>query len=144
GWSRTSPCWYSEPRSPRDHGSVAQLVERSTENRKVTGSTPVGATTTKPPGPPGGFVIPRDDVPAMTLGCALCAPPHLPTVSGMTREDALRLLHAERAALVGALTDLPAERWEEPSLCTGWSVHDVLAHLTAAARTATLPWLVNM
>ena len=26
-------------------GSVAQLVERSTENRKVTGSTPVGATT---------------------------------------------------------------------------------------------------
>jgi hypothetical protein len=28
-------------------GSVAQLVERSTENRKVTGSTPVGATTGK-------------------------------------------------------------------------------------------------
>ena len=26
------------------HGSVAQLVERSTENRKVTGSTPVRAT----------------------------------------------------------------------------------------------------
>ena len=25
-------------------GPVAQLVERSTENRKVTGSTPVGAT----------------------------------------------------------------------------------------------------
>ena len=29
-------------------GSVAQLVERTTENREVTGSTPVGATT-KPP-----------------------------------------------------------------------------------------------
>ena len=28
-------------------GSVAQLVERSTENRKVTGSTPVGATTSE-------------------------------------------------------------------------------------------------
>ncbi len=27
-------------------GSVAQLVERSTENRKVTGSMPVGATGT--------------------------------------------------------------------------------------------------
>lgn len=25
-------------------GSVAQLVERTTENREVTGSTPVGAT----------------------------------------------------------------------------------------------------
>ena len=32
------------------YGSVAQLVERSTENRKVTGSTPVGATE-----PPRGF-----------------------------------------------------------------------------------------
>src|SRR5699024_4285200 len=29
-------------------GSVAQLVERSTENRKVTGSTPVGATRRRP------------------------------------------------------------------------------------------------
>ena len=27
-------------------GSVAQLVERTTENREVTGSTPVGATET--------------------------------------------------------------------------------------------------
>lgn len=31
-------------------GSVAQLVERTTENREVTGSTPVGAT-----GPFSGF-----------------------------------------------------------------------------------------
>src|ERR1700712_2495988 len=29
-------------------GSVAQLVERTTENREVTGSTPVGATTETP------------------------------------------------------------------------------------------------
>ena len=29
-------------------GSVAQLVERTTENREVTGSTPVGATISKP------------------------------------------------------------------------------------------------
>ena len=27
------------------NGSVAQLVERTTENREVTGSMPVGATT---------------------------------------------------------------------------------------------------
>ena len=38
-------------------GSVAQLVERSTENRKVTGSTPVGATTSpKSPWASGIFV----------------------------------------------------------------------------------------
>ena len=39
-------------------GSVAQLVERTTENRKVTGSTPVGATI-RPPGfySGGGFFL---------------------------------------------------------------------------------------
>src|ERR1700712_1497329 len=36
-------------------GSVAQLVERSTENREVTGSTPVGATVPFP-----GFYWERD------------------------------------------------------------------------------------
>ena len=41
-------------------GSVAQLVERATENRKVTGSTPVGATI-RPPGfySGGGFFFNR-------------------------------------------------------------------------------------
>ena len=41
-------------------GSVAQLVERATENRKVTGSTPVGATI-RPPGfySGGGFFFKR-------------------------------------------------------------------------------------
>src|ERR1700712_3576116 len=38
-------------------GSVAQLVERTTENREVTGSTPVGATTGTP-GQPGVFSFP--------------------------------------------------------------------------------------
>ncbi len=33
---------------PAFRGSVAQLVERTTENREVTGSTPVGATSKNP------------------------------------------------------------------------------------------------
>ena len=37
-------------------GSVAQLVERSTENREITGSTPVGAATLTPASC-GGFVV---------------------------------------------------------------------------------------
>ena len=36
-WRKTRPVGFGP-------GSVAQLVERSTENRKVTGSMPVGAT----------------------------------------------------------------------------------------------------
>ena len=62
----------------------------------------------------------------------------------MTRTHLAPLLHAERAALADAMQDLPDEAWAHPSLCAGWTVHDVLAHLTAAARTSTLPWLANM
>ena len=37
---------------------------------------------------------------------------------------------AERRGLVHRLRDLPEEQWQTPSLCTGWTVHHVLAHLT--------------
>jgi uncharacterized protein (TIGR03083 family) len=43
-------------------------------------------------------------------------------------------IHAERAALAEDLTGLDAERWTTPSLCGGWTVHQVLAHLVATAR----------
>ena len=59
-----APTWHCYP-GPRPlhggHGSVAQLVERSTENRKVTGSTPVGATL-KTPAPAGVFSLPKPPV----------------------------------------------------------------------------------
>lgn len=45
------------------------------------------------------------------------------------------LVHAERAALVADLTGLDEDRWELPSSCPGWTVHDVLAHLVDSART---------
>ena len=48
--------WSAGSRHPVLRGSVAQLVERSTENRKVTGSTPVGATI-ESPGIPGLFAF---------------------------------------------------------------------------------------
>lgn len=54
------------------------------------------------------------------------------------------LIHAERAALADALDDLPADAWKAGTLCEAWTVHDVVAHLTAAASTSTLPWLTNM
>ena len=41
---------------------------------------------------------------------------------------------AERRALAADLETVPAERWDTPSQCSGWSVRDVLAHLTATAR----------
>jgi uncharacterized protein (TIGR03083 family) len=42
-------------------------------------------------------------------------------------------VHAERRALADDLGGLTAEQWETPSLCAGWSVRDVLAHMTATA-----------
>jgi uncharacterized protein (TIGR03083 family) len=43
------------------------------------------------------------------------------------------LLHdiaAERRGIVTRLRELPDEQWQTPSLCSGWTVHHVLAHLT--------------
>jgi uncharacterized protein (TIGR03083 family) len=43
-------------------------------------------------------------------------------------------IHAERRALADDLAGLSAEQWRTPSLCTEWTVHDVLAHLLSAAK----------
>jgi len=56
-------------------------------------------------------------------------------------DDIWPVVHAERRALADDLTSLPPERWAEPSLCGGWSVQDVLAHMTATA-TMTPPRFV--
>lgn len=44
------------------------------------------------------------------------------------------LIHGERQALASDLEGLDAARWSTPSLCAGWSVHDMLAHMLATAE----------
>jgi uncharacterized protein (TIGR03083 family) len=44
------------------------------------------------------------------------------------------LIHGEREALAADLADLTDEQWATASLCPGWSVRDVLGHLTATAK----------
>lgn len=44
------------------------------------------------------------------------------------------IVAAERGALADDLHDLSADRWASPSLCDRWTVHEVLAHLTATAK----------
>lgn len=51
------------------------------------------------------------------------------------RDDVWAMVHAERQLLAGDLDPLPGAAWDTPSLCTGWSVHDVLAHLLESAMT---------
>lgn len=46
----------------------------------------------------------------------------------------LELTAAERRDLVDVLTDLPASAWSTPTLCEGWRVTEVLAHMTMPFR----------
>ncbi|WP_224388856.1 maleylpyruvate isomerase family mycothiol-dependent enzyme [Pseudonocardia sp. ICBG1293] len=55
-----------------------------------------------------------------------------------------KLVHAERAALLADLRELPEDRWDTPSLCPGWTVHDVLAYLVDTARTTRTRFVLGM
>lgn len=59
---------------------------------------------------------------------------------GRTREEMLR---AEREELVALLETLTPEEWATPSLCGGWTVREVAAHLTSATNVSPLHTLVG-
>lgn len=58
--------------------------------------------------------------------------------------DVWELVHRERMALIDDLAGLAPAQWEVPSLCGGWTVHDVAAHLVDNARTTRLGIVVAM
>lgn len=47
--------------------------------------------------------------------------------------DIWPVVHRERAALVHDLASLRRAQWDADSLCAGWAVRDVVAHLAATA-----------
>lgn len=52
--------------------------------------------------------------------------------------------YAERARLAGLLAGLSPQQWASPSLCTGWRVREVVAHMTAPFHTPPLRLLVGL
>lgn len=52
----------------------------------------------------------------------------------MEKAEIWRHVHAERAALAELLGSLPDEDWSHDSLCAGWSVHDVAAHVISTPQ----------
>lgn len=54
------------------------------------------------------------------------------------------LIHAERARVAAMIEGLDDEDWRAGTLCSAWSVEDVVAHLSAAARTGTWAWMRSM
>ncbi|MCC2319728.1 maleylpyruvate isomerase family mycothiol-dependent enzyme [Cellulomonas xiejunii] len=59
-------------------------------------------------------------------------------------EDVWQTVREERLRLADDLSGLREEQWAVPSLCPGWDVHDVLAHLVDTARTGRLAFVRDM
>ncbi|MFE7761401.1 maleylpyruvate isomerase family mycothiol-dependent enzyme [Streptomyces sp. NPDC057438] len=56
----------------------------------------------------------------------------------MDHERILRWTEAERLGVADLLDGLDGHEWEKASLCAGWTMRDVAAHLTLSTRTTLL------
>jgi uncharacterized protein (TIGR03083 family) len=63
----------------------------------------------------------------------------------MDRDTVWQTIDAERSSFADLLDDLAPAEWETPSLCAGWRVREVAAHLTLAQTTffEALPWAIR-
>jgi uncharacterized protein (TIGR03083 family) len=61
----------------------------------------------------------------------------------MAKAEVWEAIHGERAALATDLAGLDESQWETRSLCGGWTVQQVLGHMTAAAATNPAKWTVR-
>jgi uncharacterized protein (TIGR03083 family) len=59
------------------------------------------------------------------------------TVEEPMTTDLAEETYAERERLADLLADLTPDQWATDSLCDGWRVREVLAHMTMAYRTST-------
>jgi uncharacterized protein (TIGR03083 family) len=51
---------------------------------------------------------------------------------------------AERGALADDLSHLTPAQWDTPSMCSGWTVRDIVAHLSASIALTPTKFLVGM
>ncbi len=61
----------------------------------------------------------------------------------MAMADMWTTIAAERGALADDLADLSQVEWDARSICEGWTVEDVLAHMTSAASLTPPAFLVD-
>jgi len=54
------------------------------------------------------------------------------------------LIAEERRGLAAALGELSSDEWDAPSLCAGWRVREVVAHLTMPFRYSTPRFLIEV
>lgn len=53
-------------------------------------------------------------------------------------------VHTEREALISDLGNLSSSKWNTPSSCKGWTIHDVLAHLVDDAKTTKPGFILKL
>jgi uncharacterized protein (TIGR03083 family) len=58
--------------------------------------------------------------------------------------DLMATIAAERRAFTHILDALPHQDWNTPSLCTGWRVREVVAHMTMPLRLSTPQFIAEM
>jgi uncharacterized protein (TIGR03083 family) len=56
----------------------------------------------------------------------------------MTAKTLMRLAYEERVDLAAFLTTLTPQQWRAPSLCTAWTVKDVVAHVVSYEELSPL------
>ena len=54
------------------------------------------------------------------------------------------VVHKERDALIQDLLALKTQQWTTPSLCPGWDIHAVLAHLVSDAKTTRIGFVSRL
>ena len=62
----------------------------------------------------------------------------------MTTAGMWDTIHRERITLADDLVGLSAEQWASPSLCTDWTVQQMLGHMTATAKMTPSRFVAKM
>lgn len=58
--------------------------------------------------------------------------------------DIRDMIAAERGELAALLSELPERDWDRPTLCAGWRVREVVAHMTMPMRLSPPRFLLEM
>lgn len=62
----------------------------------------------------------------------------------MTDTEIRAAIAAERAELAAVLAGLPAAAWDSETLCAGWRVREVVAHMTMPFRSSVPRFVLDM
>ncbi len=65
-------------------------------------------------------------------------------MTGTTESEVRKAIAAERRDLADVLAGLPERRWDEPTLCAGWRVREVVAHMTMPFHYSTARFVIEM